>query len=260
MKRLAAVLSTLAVSAALVAPAVRADVVPVDPGPTLSAGKPIFGSGQNLPSLGAVEIFNVGPGPADQVRHYYESGQVVQDQADVAAAALRWSKKWLVRTCGGTKRSEVRKCKAAAVFDIDDTLISSYPVLSTNNPVFDYNEERSNAAIATCSDPVIAATKRLFKQLRRMGISVALITGRPDSQRADTVSCLNSLGVSGWSSLTMRSAGDKVPASVYKSRARKALEKKGWKIGPSIGDQISDMSYGHLGHGFLVPNPMYLIP
>jgi len=34
----------------------------------------------------------------------------------------------------------------------------------------------------------------------------------------------------------------------------------GVKIGPSIGDQVSDMSYGYLGRGFLLPNLMYLVP
>lgn len=34
----------------------------------------------------------------------------------------------------------------------------------------------------------------------------------------------------------------------------------GVRIGQRVGDQISDMSLGALEHGFLIPNPMYLIP
>ena len=35
-----------------------------------------------------------------------------------------------------------------------------------------------------------------------------------------------------------------------------ALEKKGYAIIASIGDQVSDMSWGHLERGFLLPNVM----
>lgn len=154
----------------------------------------------------------------------------------------------------------MRSCKAAAVFDIDDTLVSSQPVLSTNSPAYDYEPATSNASVANCTTPVIEATKSLFLRLKRSGVTPILMTGRPERQRQETTSCLESLGVSGWQTLIMRAEGDDRPASVYKAQARKGLQQKGWKIGPSTGDRISDMSFGHLGHGFLLPNPMYLIP
>ena len=242
------------------APVASAEVVPVDPGATLSAGRSILGSGQNLPSINGTDVYTIGPGPAAQIDAYYSSGTAARDQRQVAAAALTWTKKWLRETCGSTKPAKVRACRAAAVFDIDDTLVTWFPVLSTNDPAFSINSTRSNDAIAECVPPVIGATKRLYTSLQRLGVTPMLITGRPDTQRADTVRCLESLGISGWNTLVMRSAGDERPASVYKSQARKGMERKGWKIGPSTGDQISDMAMGHLGHGFLIPNPMYFIP
>ncbi len=45
-----------------------------------------------------------------------------------------------------------------------------------------------------------------------------------------------------------------------KAQVRRQLVKQGWKIGPSIGDQISDMAGGYLTHGFLLPNPMHYLP
>jgi hypothetical protein len=38
------------------------------------------------------------------------------------------------------------------------------------------------------------------------------------------------------------------------------LEREGYTIIASLGDQVSDMSFGALKKGFLLPNLMYFIP
>lgn len=259
-RRLVTAVALTSVLTGGIAPVASAEVIPVDPGAKISAGKEIIGSGQNLPSIQALEIYDVGPGPADQINRYYSSGSVERDQRQVASAALTWTKRWLRKTCGGLKPSTVRNCQAAAVFDIDDTLLSSYPTLSTNEPAFSWDSATSEASVNNCTKPVIQATRNLFTALKKLGVTPMLITGRSDSQREATIRCLEEVGISGWGSLVMRAADNRLPASVYKSRARRNLERQGWKIGPSTGDQVSDMSYGHLGRGFLLPNPMYFIP
>ena len=238
----------------------HAEVVPVDPGKSVSAGKPITGTGQNLPSLGAQTTWNIGPSPAEFINSYYASGAALRDQRDVALAARAWSKKWVREVCEGTAPATVRSCKAAAVFDIDDTLLSSYPTLSTNTPAFMFSQDAFNAAATNCSATVIEPVKRLYLALQRMGVAIVLLTGRSESLRDATSNCLRQAGITNWEELILKQPGDTDPAAVYKAKARKALIKAGWKIGPSVGDQISDMSLGSLGHGFLVPNPMYLIP
>ena len=245
---------------AVLAPGASAEVVPVDPGAKLSAGKQIVGSGQNLPSMQAEGVYLVGPGPIAQVEAYYSSGAAARDQRQVAGAALRWTKRWLLETCGGTTPSTVRACKAAAVFDMDDTLVSWFPILSSNDPALSIDSSRSNEAMATCAAPVIDGTRRLYRSLLALGVTPIIITGRESSHREETERCLDSLGMSEWQSVIMREPGDARSAASFKSQARKALERKGWRIGPSVGDQISDMAFGHLGHGFLIPNPMYFIP
>lgn len=238
----------------------HADVVSVDPGTTVSAGKAITGAGQNLPTLGATSTWNIGPYPADLITTYYSSGAALRDQRDVAVAARAWSKKWVRDTCGSTDKSEVRGCRAAAVFDIDDTLLSSYPTLSTNSPAFTFSQSSFDAAATQCTATVIEPVKNLYRSLQRMGVAIVLLTGRGESLREPTANCLRQAGITGWEELILRPAGDTDSASIYKMKARKALIKAGWRIGPSVGDQVSDMSYGALGHGFLIPNPMYLIP
>lgn len=77
MSHLRALLGAVAAMTAglvLAVPA-QAIVVPVDPGP-IAAGRPIWGSGQNLMSVNASEDYWVGPGFAEQITAYYESGQV----------------------------------------------------------------------------------------------------------------------------------------------------------------------------------------
>lgn len=238
----------------------NAEVVPVNPGKSLSAGKPIAGTSQNLPSIGARETWNIGANPAEIINAYYENGTAVGDQRDVAVAARNWTKKWVRETCGSTTKTKVRECKVAAVFDIDDTLLGSYPILSTNNPAFKYSQDTFDTAATKCTASVIEPVKKLYLSLQRMGVGVVLITGRSESLRESTTNCLNKAGITGWVDLILKQPGDTDLASIYKVKARKSLLKDGWRIGPSVGDQVSDMSYGALNHGFLLPNPMYLIP
>jgi hypothetical protein len=252
-----AVTTAMMLSGAAIA---HAEVVPVDPGKSVSAGKPIIGSGQNLPTLGAQATWNIGANPAEYVNAYYSSGAALRDQRDVALAARAWSKKWVRETCGGTAPATVRSCKAAAVFDIDDTLLGSYPTLSTNTPAFTFSSDAFNAAATDCTATVIEPVKKLYLALQRMGVATVLLTGRGESLRDATSNCLRQAGIANWESLILKQPDDNDSASVYKAKARKALVKSGWRIGPSVGDQISDMSLGALEHGFLIPNPMYLIP
>ncbi len=241
------------------APAV-AETISVDPGVKVSAGMPITGSGQNLPTLDSSTPWNNGSLAAAQVNNYYLSGGAAQDQKDVAGDALKWTRTWLTEQCGGLKLKQIRDCKAVAVFDIDDTLVSSYPIASSNDPAFGYNPTVWKNAEANCLSPAIDTTQKLYHQFKKLGMALVLITGRSVSNRDETVFCLRSQGVSGWKKLVMRPVGDSGSAALYKFKARRVLEKKGWNIGPSIGDQLSDMSFGALKHGFLVPNVMYFIP
>lgn len=255
-------LSALAAAVALavgVAPTVHADTVAVDPGREVSAGKPITGSGQNLPTLEATAIWDIGSYPAELVNEYYTSGEALRDQAAVARSARVWAKKWARDVCGATA-AKVRDCRLVAVFDIDDTLLSSYPTLATNSPAFTYSPSADASSIAECTQPVIQPVKDLYLALQRMGYATVVITGRSESERDATVACLNTNGITGWEALVMKPPGSTLSASSYKAQARRALIRQGWRLGPSIGDQVSDMSFGALAHGFLVPNGMYLIP
>jgi hypothetical protein len=108
--------------------------------------------------------------------------------------------------------------------------------------------------------PVIAPTLALYNSLRAFGVTPFLITGRGESERAATEQCLAKVGITGYEELILKPVGNTQTAADRKAEQRQALLKQGWKIGPSVGDQISDMAHGYLARGFLLPNVMYYLP
>lgn len=89
------------------------------------------------------------------------------------------------------------------------------------------------------------------------GVRIAVITGRPASQRAATISCLRERGYPNWDALITRTTAT---SARFKAQAREALQGRGYTIVVSVGDQVSDMAHGRLKHEFLLPNPMYYLP
>lgn len=260
ISRRVTVTAVAVISLTLPATSALAATVPVDPGPALSAGKAITGTGQNLPSLNVTANWVIGPNPAAQVNAYYASG-ITTDRTEVARAALRWTRSWVKSTCGSIKPAKVRACKAAAVFDIDETLLSNYDWISTLPQPFTFGDgTASTAATQNCTTPVIQPTVDLFNSLKRLGVTPFLVTGRSESDRAVTLACLAKSGITGFEALILKPAGNTQNAGQRKADQRHELIKQGWKIGPSVGDQISDMSLGSLEHGFLLPNPIYFLP
>ena len=239
-----------------------AAVVPVYPGPA-AAGKPITGTTINLPPLPttpSTATYNAGAQFAEAITTYY-STQVVADQAGIANAARNWTVKWLDRACGGHMPPKVKACRAMAVFDVDETLLNNYTYYSAESPAFTYSSDTWGPYQDQCKPTAIAATAALLRSFVKMGMGVALVTGRHDTSRTTTLACLRKRGITGWTTLVMRNSNNSdLSASIYKAQARKQLQASGWKIGPSLGDQVSDMAGGYLRRGFLLPNPMYLIP
>ena len=211
-------------------------------------------TGQNLPSLGATATYDAGPGFATQITAYQTSGAWARDRTRVVTRASAFLGSWLRTTC-----ADRALCRPAAVFDIDDTLVSWYPLLAGVD--FGYDSAVNNAAVDGCKTPLIRSTAALFAEARRLGVDVFLITGRKEPDRAATIRCLTSLGLTGWTELTLRSPAQyDETATAYKSAARRDIERRGWRIALAIGDQVSDSAGGATDAAFVLPNPMYFIP
>ena len=211
-------------------------------------------SGQNLPPLVATTTYDAGPGLASSINAYQASGRFAKDRSNVVAQAGGFLRGWLRDEC-----ADRAACKPAIVFDIDDTLVSWYPLLKTID--FGWNQQVNTAAIDGCLTPKIRSTAALFDEAKRRGVTIFLITGRPEEDRAATIVCLTELGITGYRQLTMRAPDQmSMTAKAYKSAARKGIEDRGYRIALAIGDQVSDSSGGYTDGAFVLPNPMYFIP
>ena len=245
---------TVAAGLAMALPA-QAMVVPVDPGP-IAAGRPIWGSGQNLMSVDATEDYWVGPGFAEQITAYYESGRARADQRDVSEAAYLWIRDWVDEHCD----LDVRACRATVVFDVDETLLSNIPMYVAMDPQYSDDPVAWNAATKACTQPANAPVRRLYNRVKAMGLTVIVLTGREVTLKPWTRRCLNERGITGWDRLILKPTDDADSASVFKSKVRGHLRREGLRIVASVGDQVSDMALGNLRAGFLLPNPIYYLP
>jgi hypothetical protein len=250
--------ASTALALTLIAPAAaQAAAFPVNPGPVV-AGRTIIGTGQNLPPI-AESTYNVGSYIAPQVEAYYTGTAIQEDRADVTLAAWRYVRDWTRERCGTTP-ADVRECKAMLVFDVDETLLSSYSYSIAQDPQFTFNPTTWTAYVDACGYAAIPQTRNLFDRIKGLGVRIALVSSGSSDTRTAMVSCLNARGISGWDRYIMR--GDKasdLSAGEYKALAREGLKREGFTIVASIGDQVSDMSYGHLKRGFLMPNTMYYL-
>lgn len=147
-----------------------------------------------------------------------------------------------------------------AVFDVDDTLLSSHPgrrhrfaahLLSAGT--------RMPPAYLPPIDPVV----RLYRSLRARGVRTAILTGRRSTNEAVTLDNLRWAGVDGWDHAIFRAVGtpeQHMDAVDYKSRQRARLAAAGYRIVANVGDQHSDLHGGNSGVAVKLPNPMHTIP
>lgn len=253
--RLATVL--FAVAAIAVPAAIPAQAASDLPAPTLRlAGKPVWGTLQNLPGMGATAMTWAGPTLAPQIDAYYTGGRWQADVARSAAHAKSLLRSLLKSECGGDPKS----CDAMVVFDIDETLLNNYGYWSTTTPAFTFDGDAFSTWSESCGQSAIGPTVKFYKLAQKWGVHVALITGRSETLRQATATCLKKRGITGWDTLILKGVNDTRDAARYKADARGVLERRGNTILISVGDQLSDMAHGHEMAGIWLPNPMYFIP
>lgn len=187
----------------------------------------------------------------EAVVEYVDSGAYDQGILTVATEAREW-----LETRAARRRPEER---LAVVFDIDETVLSNYAHMKSQD--FGYVPDAWNAWVASASAPAIAPVKTLYDAARQLGLEVIFITGRRDPRdRPGTEENLRREGMGDYARLIMSSAGSSRTAEAEKSAARAALEQEGWTLIASIGDQQSDLAGGHVERIFKLPNPVYFTP
>jgi predicted secreted acid phosphatase len=148
--------------------------------------------------------------------------------------------------------------KPAIVFDIDDTLESTYRCAKESN----FDRTAISACQARTDQDPIKPVWRLLKYAKKRKVAIIVITGRPVGIESATREQLRRDGLRGKYTLVMRPNSEFGQDSApYKAAARKRLQRKRkLKIVLNIGDQQSDLSGGASGKRFKVPNPMYFTP
>jgi putative acid phosphatase of HAD superfamily subfamily IIIB len=288
---------TLLAAAMLAVPAAASAQTPAGTGQAIPVPAPIlthlghtpmvenWDGGGGLPYLGATASYNAGDWE-NALRTYHDTGVYDQQVTKVDAVASKWlsrvggnhgSHKFkfkrgandhvkIVRIArhgkghhGNGHHGNKHQKKLAVVFDIDETLLSNYSAINADNFTFG---TASKAETTNETGVAIPASLALFNQAKNEGMTVFLITGRGETpeNRQHTEHNLNREGYSGWKQLFLKPAGFTGTTTDYKSGTRAGIEKQGYRIVASVGDQYSDLSGGHEDVAFKLANPFYFLP
>lgn len=182
---------------------------------------------------------------------YHDSGAYARGVEAVAQALARWVEERAKRRAANER--------LAVVFDIDETALSNYPHMLAQD--FGYVPGVWEEWVARAEAPALAPVRRAYGRARELGIAVIFVTGRRDpGERSGTVENLAREGMGDYERLVLTPVDDRRPAAVRKAEIRAGLEREGFTIIASIGDQQSDLVGGHAERVFKLPNPFYEIP
>lgn len=212
-----------------------------------------------IPNLGKVK---------NQIEAYYgDTGDHVaskystyaHDVAHVRKRARRMLPR-LIRRVGDTP---------VVLVDVDDTTLLTYNYEATND--FGYDPEENADYIHNHGMRAVFGMPKLLNRASRMGAEVYYLTGRPESQKADTMRGLENAGYPDVTDKRVYLHNEENPPSYltcapdcstvqYKSLTRKHIDSLGNQIVLNMGDQHSDLKGGFSDRTLKLPNPMYFLP
>src|SRR5437867_223441 len=147
----------------------------------------------------------------------------------------------------------------AIVLDIDDTALSSWDRLRTND--FARKDELFVQWVNAHSDPPILPILELYRESKLLGLKVFFISGRRTFLAQRTETTLQAAGYAQIDGIYLRPDNNKDPSLVaFKSSIRRQISEQGFKIIANIGDQESDLAGGYAERAFKLPNPFYYTP
>jgi hypothetical protein len=219
--------------------------------------------GGGLPYLGSPASYNAGDWE-NTLRAFHDTGVYDNELAQIDKLADAY----VAKKSHGAVRAHTRKGhrvrvatlhgrKLAIVLDIDETSLSNYSAINTDNFTFG---PASQAEATNEIGVAIKPTLDLFNLAKSKGIAVFFITGRRENTRAHTTSNLTREGYADWAQLVLKPDASTQTTVQYKSGARAAIEQQGYRIIANVGDQYSDLAGGHEDFAFKLPNPFYFLP
>lgn len=185
------------------------------------------------------------------VSTYVDSGAYATD----LRARAREAEAWLVARVARAGAGE----RLGVVFDIDETVLSNEGHMRSRD--YGYWSEDWTAWVASAQAPALAPVRDVYRRALALGVAVYFITGRPESDRAGTVTNLRREGMGEFSALVMaQPSATKQTSAQKKTAARAAIESGGVRLIANVGDQESDLVGGYAERTFKLPGPFYQIP
>ncbi|HIG0326865.1 TPA: HAD family acid phosphatase [Legionella pneumophila] len=189
-----------------------------------------------------------------EIKNYYDSGLYHHELERTIKLAEKYiNQEYLIN------KNSKNPQKLAIILDIDETSLSNYEKMVKRD--FTGSKEQIHKEILAANSPAIQPMLTLYKNALKRGIKVFFVTGRQESERDATRINLINAGYTKWSGLYLRPKSYSSPSIIpFKSKTRQMIEKKGYTIIASIGDQCSDIQGGYAKKGFKLPNPFYYLP
>ncbi|HAT1660077.1 TPA: acid phosphatase [Legionella pneumophila] len=189
-----------------------------------------------------------------EIKNYYDSGLYHHELERTIKLAEKYiNQEYLIN------KNNKNPQKLAIILDIDETSLSNYEKMVKRD--FTGSKEQIHKEILAANSPAIQPMLTLYKNALKRGIKVFFVTGRQESERDATRTNLINAGYTKWSGLYLRPNSYSSPSIIpFKSKTREMIEKKGYTIIASIGDQCSDIQGGYAKKGFKLPNPFYYLP
>ncbi|MCF6777184.1 hypothetical protein L3V83_11485 [Thiotrichales bacterium 19X7-9] len=185
------------------------------------------------------------------LKEYYHSGRYHKEIEHIVSHAANYASEILsTETNYQTKPS-----KLAAIFDIDETMLSNANILADNNFINSPDVWAYSNGISSL--PAILSVKQLYDLLVSYDISIFIITARELSTLEITKTNLAFSGYHTYEKLFLKPDETELSFSDYKASVRKDIIGQGYQIILNIGDKLTDFQGGYYDQGFLLPNYFY---
>lgn len=197
------------------------------------------------------ELLNLSRAKAAVVA-YHDGGRYQKDVERVAG----WAIDWLEQRAAMRNTDE----RLLVIFDVDETVLSNYPQMAAKD--FGYVPEDWVKWVDKAAAPAIKPMREVYRVARELNVDVIFITGRKaPEEEIGTIKNLELQGMGEYARIIFRGESDTAETAAERKRLRRIqLEKEGWTIIASLGDQGSDLAGGHAERIFKLPNPFYEVP
>lgn len=190
----------------------------------------------------------------EELRVYHDSGAHEKE----IAAVIHRAELYVDAQVKANQRLTHPK-KLAIVLDIDETSLSNYDVMAKHD--FSMSKKQFQVTHLKAQIPAIKPMLAFYHHVTKEGVAVFFVTGRLESFRLATEKNLKAAGFDHWAGLYLKPESYQQPSAYpFKSSTRAEINRLGYEIVASIGDQNSDLIGGFTMKTYKLPNPFYFIP